>query len=727
MSGMTHDEQWSGRGAAQRLARRGHWVLLGSMALVWQPTLYAQQAPVAELAPVSVTGASDDALPAELPGGQTARGVRAGILGNRDTLDLPFSMSSYTSRFLENQQASKVADALAYDPSVSVSQTGGMVDSYAIRGFSIGEGNVGEMAFDGVYGVAPNYRVFTPYVERVEVLKGATGLLYGMSPDGGVGGVINIVPKRAGDADLTRFTANYASDAQVGGHLDVGRRFGPDQRFGLRFNGSHAQGDTAVDNQKRRESVGALALDYRGERLRATLDLLAQRETWDAPSRVYRMASGVAVPDAPDGRTNPAQPWGWSDMKDRSALLGAEYDLNDNITLFASGGYGYSEVTRYYDQLMIISNAAGDFSSVPTHATFEVERNVAQAGMRARFATGPVRHAVALQVSGFSVTNHQATATAAALQSNIYHPVATNEPWVNDGYAVPRIARTRLSGVALSDTLSFFDERLQAIVGLRHQRVRSDNWDRVTGALTSNYRESAITPSLGLVLRPSTHTMVYASYIEGLSKGDTAPTTAINAGQTFAPYKSRQYEVGFKVDYGRVNATVSAFQIAKPSGQLLNGYYDADAEQRNRGLELSVQGEAAKGVRLVGGVMLLDPKLTRTSNPATVGNRPVGAPRLQASLGAEWDTPWLPGFTVTGGVVYAGRQYVDQQNTAALPAWTRVDLGARYETRLGARPVTLRANVQNLFNRHYWSGVSQWSAFALGSPRTVTLSAAMSF
>ncbi len=97
-----------------------------------------------------------------------------------------------------------MGDLLERDSSVrSTGQTGGIVDSFFIRGFPVGEGNLGELAFDGVYGVASNYRVFTEYAERIEVVKGPSALLYGMSPNSAVGGVINVVPKRSLDEDLT--------------------------------------------------------------------------------------------------------------------------------------------------------------------------------------------------------------------------------------------------------------------------------------------------------------------------------------------------------------------------------------------------------------------------------------------------------------------------------------------------------------------------------------------
>ena len=240
--------------------------------------------------------ASPRALPKPYAGGQVATGGRLGMLGNESVMDTPFSVTHYTSKRMQDQEAVTLADVLNRDSSIRFTgQTGGVTDSFYIRGFPINEGNISEFAFDGVYGVVPNYHVFPEYVERVEVLKGPAALLYGMSPNSGVGGVVNVVPKRAFGKDLTRFTADYGSDAQVGGHVDLSRRFGSDRQFGVRFNGLHRQGGTPLDNQTSRADVGALALDYRGEKWRATLDLIEQYQWMDAPTRPFVVASGIAV------------------------------------------------------------------------------------------------------------------------------------------------------------------------------------------------------------------------------------------------------------------------------------------------------------------------------------------------------------------------------------------------------------------------------------------------
>lgn len=667
------------------------------------------------------------ALPPVLAGGQVARGARLGMMGNKDVMDTPFSVTSYTAKTLADLQTVTVADALERDPSVrSTGQTGGIVDSFFIRGFPVGEGNLGELAFDGVYGVAPNYRVFTEYAERVEVLKGPGALMYGISPNSGVGGVINIVPKRPLDEDLTRVTTSYASDSQVGGHLDLSRRFGSENQFGVRFNGNLQGGDTAVDNQHRDVGIGAIALDYRGERLRLNLDFISQKESFDAASRPFTVAPGVEVPSAPNGRTNLPQDWGWSDTKEQSALLGGEYDLSDTVTVFAHAGGGKSDVKRMSDQVPRILNEAGDTSNIPGYYKFNVDRSTADVGIRGVFATGPVTHTTTLMATRYQDELSRGITNGTEIRSNIYHPVDVPKQYLNSP-KVLRISESDLSGVALTDTLSMLDDRFQLTLGVRRQDIESRNYN-AAGSVSSKYNDSATTPLVGVVVKPWEDVSLYYNYVEGLSKGDIAPGTAANAGETFAPYESKQHELGVKYEHGTFMTTLALFQIEKPSGEVgANNVFSVQAEQRNRGIELSMFGEVAPGTRLMGGVTLLDGELTDSATAANRGNKPVGVPDVQANLWAEWDTPWLEGFTLTGGAIYTDSQYVNQANTQELDAWTRFDAGARYATKIEGRPTTFRATVQNVFDREYWSGVASYGAFSPGYPRTLQLSATVDF
>src|SRR5690606_34098601 len=120
-------------------------------------------------------------------------------------------------------------------------------------------------AFNGMFGMAPYWRAPVETLERVEIIKGPSAALFGMSPGGSVGGVVNLVPKRATDEPITRFTLEGLSDSTLGAHADIGRRFGPDNAFGIRVNAMMRDGDTPIKGQSGRDSLGSVALDYRGD------------------------------------------------------------------------------------------------------------------------------------------------------------------------------------------------------------------------------------------------------------------------------------------------------------------------------------------------------------------------------------------------------------------------------------------------------------------------------
>src|SRR5690606_21516249 len=99
-----------------------------------------------------------------------------------------------------------------------------------------------------------------------------------------------------------------------------------------------------------------------------------------------------------------------------------------------------------------------------------------------------------------------------------------------------------LSSLAVADTLSFADDRVLLTLGLRDQTIELENFSQTTGATTARYKESAVSPLVGVVFKPIDNVSLYGNYTAGLTRGATAPASAANAGETFAPYKSKQYE-----------------------------------------------------------------------------------------------------------------------------------------------------------------------------------------
>jgi iron complex outermembrane receptor protein len=683
-----------------------------------------------QLAPTSILGATSGSNDGQAyAGGQVARRGSQGLLGSRDFMETPFSMTTYTSEAVKNQQARTLGDLIASDPSVrATNPAGGRYEQFTIRGFSLFNSDV---AYNGLYGILPTYTIDMEMAERVDVLKGPSQLINGISPRGSVGGGINVVAKRATDQPVTELTTRYASNNQVGGAIDVGRRFGEDNMFGIRFNGVKQSGDTEWDHQSVDREMAVLGLDFRGERLRLSTDIGHTQRDTDAPQERVQIGTNAKVPNANDVRHNYAEPWSKARTEDTFGAVNGEYDVSDSVMVY--GGVGARKSNHdFLRHAVPVTNDAGDFSVQPRDFTRDENVRTATAGVRNWFHTGPVSHELNLAVSYFYMDFTNGGARYAAAPSNLYDPVETPTPSIPTRFDSRVYTENRFSGVALSDTLGFFDDRLLLTLGARWQRVKVDDWTDGVKGITS-YDEEKVSPSGGILFKVTDELSVYANYMEGLSQGKIAPSTSINEDQIFPPFISRQVEVGAKYDLGSFALTAAAFRIKQPAYETnsTTRVFGPNGKRQNDGVELSVFGEPLKGFRLLGGVMYIDSELTHTVNGAFDGNRAPATPTYNINLGAEWDVPQVQGLTLTGRGIYSSSQYLDQANSKQIDAWERFDVGARYAFKVDEKAVTIRANVENVLDKRYWSsaGASDDSepGLTLATPRTYILSATIGF
>ncbi|WP_286786253.1 MULTISPECIES: TonB-dependent receptor [Pseudomonas] len=697
-------------------------------------------APVAEggalqLAPASIIAASGSADGQAYAGGQVARLGSQGLLGSRDFMDTPFSMTTYTSEAVKNQQARTLADLTASDPAVrSTNPAGGRFEQFTIRGFSLFNSDV---SYGGLYGIMPTYSIDMEMADRVDIIRGPTQLINGISPRGSVGGGINIVPKRATDKPITEFTGTYVSDSQVGGALDVGRRFGDDNRFGIRFNGVKQSGDTEWDHQKVDREMAVLGLDFRDERLRLSMDVGHTERDTDAPQERVLVGADAPVPRADDVRHNYAQAWTKARTRDTFGAIRGQYDIDDSLMVYGAVGARKSN-HDFLRHNVSITNAAGDFSIQPRDFTRDEDVRTVNAGVRKWFRTGAVSHEVNLAADYFSMDFENGGGRYANRPGNLYDPVTTPEPTVRTRNDAKVYTENRFSGVALSDTLGFFEDRMLLTLGARWQRVKVDDWENGIKGETS-YDEEKLSPSVGVLFKAIDQLSLYANYMEGLSQGKIAPSTASNEDDIFPPFISRQLEAGAKYDMGKFAITAAAFRIKQPAYETgdapasgVKGTFGPSGKRVNDGIELSLFGEPVGGVRLLGGVMYIDSNLEDTNNGgANDGNRAPATPKYNANLGAEWDVPALQGLTLTARGIYSSSQYLDQANTKEIDSWTRYDVGARYAFKVDGKTITLRGTVENLLNERDWisAGASDDSepGLTLATPRTYILSATIGF
>ncbi|WP_114968827.1 TonB-dependent receptor [Rhodoferax ferrireducens] len=699
---------------------------------------------MAQTLPTVTVNASADAsaqgLSPVYPGGQVARGGRAGILGTKDNQDTPFSITSYTNELIQDRLARSVGDVLQNDPTVRVARGfGNFQESYFIRGFILGSDDV---AYNGMYGLLPRQYIGTELFERVEVLRGASAFLNGANPGGGgIGGAINLLPKRAPNEPLSRVSVDLGSGANTKLSADIARRFGPDQATGIRLNASAREGGSGVDHEKSSLSVLALGLDWRSRDLRLSADLGWHDNQLQRTRSNVTLVGVTSVPDAPSNTVNFAQPWSYSNERDTFGTVRAEYDINPNITAWAALGARRGEEANTLANLNVTSASTGAGNTSRFDNTGVETVKTAELGVRGKLRTGPVGHEWVVSASHYDKERSNAYAWDFfnTQSTNLYSPVYLNTQPAFTGAAfrgnsldAPALtAQTRLASLAVGDTLSFAGDTVLLTLGARNQTLDYNNYDYNTGVRSSDYKQSRTSPVLGLVYKASQALSVYGNYVEGLSQGEAAPANSSNPGEKLAPYVSKQQEVGVKYDAGRFSGALAAFSTTRPRA-LVNAanIFTSEGKDRHQGLELTLHGEATRSLRLLGGATWLEAQQQSTGSATTDGKRVIGVPSFQANVGVEWDVTGVPGLALDGRIVHTGASFADASNTLEVPGWTRLDVGARYLTEVRGRLVTLRARIDNVSNQNYWASVGGYSGagyLVVGAPRTFSLSASVDF
>ncbi|MGF7190516.1 iron complex outermembrane receptor protein [Robbsia andropogonis] len=708
--------------------------LIGALSAATVPAIAHAQATVSQnttsstvdsaLPAVSVKASVEPgAQPPAYAGGQLASGGSIGILGRAKVINQPFSVANYTEQFIQDTQARTIGDVVINNASVRTEQSsGGFGDAFQIRGFDV---SANDVALNGLYGMVSTARMPVNLLDRIEVLQGPGSLMYGMGPSGSVGGAINIVTKRADDVPLTRVTALYQSKGQFGTEVDVGRRFGDQDQWGIRVNGAYKDGQTGIAHGNQSQGDGSVALDYRGRKLRWSLDAYNSSENTDQYRSQIGFGLATALPTSPSAYSN-LYPGNKLKLRDTAVMTRAEYDINQYVTLYGAVGEHYGTSDQNFPYTPGVHND-GNFSVYNGYYDEYNRTRTVDVGARFHFDTFGVKHTLVAGVTSLNEEQgyfYALSATSAA--SSIYNPsplpamtVARDEPQRN--------SHTRLFSEQLVDTISLWNDRLLITGGFRHQTIGSDTYDTTSGAQTASYTKEAISPLAGIVFKPLSYVSVYGNFTSGLTDGGSAPAYAANANQAFAPYKSNQYEAGVKADWGRVMTTVSIFQIAQPNytTNAVTNVYGQEGKKQVRGLELSAYGQAFRNLRLMASATFYDAKLKDVTDGSAYGDHATNVPSFTFNFGADYDLPWVQGLSVNARIIHNGAQYYNGAAEFRIPAWTRYDMGARYRTQIARKKVVFRGNIENLFGSRYW--LQQGTYLTTAAPRTLFLSAQVDF
>lgn len=663
--------------------------------------------------------------------GKLKKKASLNILGEKDVLDTPFTIRNYSDQAIQDSHAHTIMDVLKIDPSIrTTTNSGHLNENFNIRGFNV---NWDDLNLNGAYGMAPSGRVSTDILSSVTVLKGPNALIAGMAPGGSVGGVVVANTKRA-DKELTRVTANFEDEGFYKSGFDVARRFGENQEFGARVSANYGQGEHIVEGLEDETISAVMGLDWTTDKAKINLDAYSTKDDRNGGSpAMVSFATLGKVLDAPDGRSN-YLPNLWGSQSANYIGLSGEYKLLDNLKVIA--GVGTAE-QKYQGHLfgtrLVVTDAAGNANSQYYHVKMNQRNTAANLGLEGAFQTGSVQHVVGLRADYLHRdTNMHSKAGETKFLTNLYNP--SNLGSMPAAPSISQTADNDYISYSFTDQISLLDDKLQFILGARYQDIDIKNPTKPE----NNYSEDKVSPSLGIVVKPwGEDVSLYASYVEGLSQGSTVNNKDdANDGTTFAPFQTKQYEIGAKYQHGSWLHTLAAYQIEKPStitetfATPVNDYTQITTdggETKSKGVEYGFSGNIIDDLIVWGNLAYIDVKYEKNTTANIVGNTVEGQPEFTAGLGLEYHLPQVEGFSVNTRVNYVDSQYLNNSNTLELPNYTLLDVGAKYTTNVGGVDTTFRANIDNVTDEKYWAGVFNSGFTTLGSGRTYKLGVSFDF
>ena len=680
--------------------------------------LYAQEATLPEVV-VSSQEEGKSAIPS-----YRSPTMSAGALGTKDALDTPFSTSVATQEFIANQQATTLADAFKADAAV-IAQTNSINSEnsqIAIRGLPLD--TLTGIKIDGLNTVVWQADLPLEHFEQVSLLKGLAGFMYGF---GSPGGIANYQVKRAGDTPITTVKTGISTESQYVVSTDVSRRFGEDDRMGLRVNAVSEGGDTYLNAPIRRESLSA-AFDVRlTPNLQWTVDALYQKRKVNGSLFALALGTGVDVPAPVDGSTLLGQAYGYHQTTLGS--IGTQLHWNFATDWDLSVGYrGMRETRTNYDTYLTVIDNSGNYTSDLYRWYSKQNSDAANLIVTGRLQTGSIGHEVTFgtDVQNAERINGVNFGDDSLGNSNLYHTVVLSNPGNAVDETVGKASGTRDVGLFASDTIQW-SQQWSSIIGLRYSDYTQSVYNYDTdGARSAQYAKTALSPTLAMIWKPVPTVSYYASYVESLEQGGTAPTSAVNANEVLGPLKSKQYELGVKKQGSGWSTEAALFRIERGLEYTnSSNMFVQEGGLIFQGLDVAGRVELGSDWAVMASSVLMNSR--NKSDDATVnGNRAANVADVSSSVQAEYQVPNVAGLVLSGGVRYVGSRALEAANTHILGAYRVYDAGLRYKTKMDGKNLTFRANLNNLTDEKYWLG--SWNyALTQGAPRTLQASAEIEF
>lgn len=635
--------------------------------------------------------------------------------------DVPQSISVITNELIKDQSIRSIGDAIRYVPGVGVSQGEGNRDALVFRG----NRSTGDFFMDGIRDDAEFYRDLYN-IDRIEVLKGANGMIFGR---GGSGGVINRVSKQASWNPIREFTFQGGSFNQKRMTADVGHVI--NDMAAVRLNALYEDSGSFRDGvNMERLGISPTVTIKPTHRTKVIVNMERFHDNRTADRGIPSFMGQPVDVQRSQFFGDPKRSNANIDVLSFNSMI--EHKFDSGVTL--QNRTNYATYDKLYQNIFANSQVFAfrgvDSLNLSAYNNATTRENVFnQTNLLYSLNTGPISHMLmaGIEIGRQETHNRRQSGffnndlSIGSLRVPLNNPI-TNVPitfLTKDQDAFNRSV-VNVTSLYVQDQIELLPQ-LQLIAGVRYDlfevNFQQKNGDR-THLKTS---DDLISPRLGLIYKPIEPVSIYASYSRAYvpRAGDQLTSITVTSA-TLQPEKFTTLETGIKWDIRPDLALTGAvFQLDRTNVITVDPNDSSRSfltkGQRTEGVEVSLNGQLTSNWSVMGGYAYQLGEITSTQSSAALKGASVAElPRNTFSVWNRYDI--TPRIGAAIGVIYRGGMFASTDNTVKIPDFTRVDAALFAHL---TKQVRAQLNIENLFDTHYFAAVQNNNNITPGSPIAV--------
>lgn len=654
------------------------------------------------------------------------------MLGTENVMNLPINTTTLSEEAITTFAApgQQMIDAVAVSPLVRRRD-----DVVVIRGYHT-TANLTKL--NGIGGMISDFESAGNFVESIDITAGPD-LVYSGSNTAGMagGGTVTLNSKRAKVTPIKDVSISFTGKSNITESVDLGKRFGKNDEYGVRINSLHQAGGLSVHGEKLATRNIFANIDRTTEKSSTNLLVGYEHVKHNGGNQQFRNETVDYIPEAMDGEHNIYPSWRYNEHSAKLITLNHNQKLNDNFSIFLNAGaaessnptnmsigWGSNKILRLNPD----GSFDGDFEYKLTRSASKSEKNYIGGGVRWNIANDNFKNEMVIGVDRAEEKNWKSeSATSDIIKGNIYQ----NNTWDKIDIAKnPAELKDKASekGVSVIDTLKLFDDKLIILGGVHHHSYQP--YGRVNDSWKEKDKFAETVPTYGLLYKLTPNLSVYANHAETFHKGKRVGDGYKNSGELLDPYILENNEIGFKYKDEKQMHTIAFYKYKNPKNAMEteDNYLKYLGGRKYEGVEYTYAGKVNEKWDAFGGLSYNN-MYTYNTGKFYDGNRQSGMPRLYGSVGCTYhaDEKW----DVIGRYMYTSTAPIDAENAKRVdkkaPVQSRLDLGFRYKTALDGTPLTIQAMCYNVTNHKYWYTNSMGSGLRPAEPRTFAVTATMNF